>query len=326
VACSSVSGKCLVVWEETESIHWNQGIRARLVDSDGTPLAGEFVLVEGSGYHINPEVVHNPVRDEFLVVHDNRWNSGVIDVSAHRVRADNGLLLSSAIVATGSDGERTWPRVAHLADRDQYLVTYTFEDATEDEEVRAKIAAGDLLGVGSGPELSIAATVGNDRYAGVGAHGDGYLVAWLHQENSFVNGEIRARRLAGDGSPLGTSGGFLVSGFPDTLGGVVSGVRFNGDQGFFVGWGNRTAGDTDQHGRYVELGSDEAAFFEFPSFATQDWDGPGRFACNGTGQCLVVCRIQAGVHAGFVTAWRVLSDGFEDGTVGGWSVVVGASP
>ena len=306
-ACSTTTAACLVAWQETEPVNWYQGIRARLVDGAGSPLGSEIIVAEdASVMRRDVDVVYNPTDDEFLVLYTND-GSGILDVAATRVRAADGVLLGSAVVATGSDGDRSAIRGAHLSGRNQYLLVYDFEDPADNEEVHAKLAPGDLSGVGAASELILASGSGDHSSPVVAAEGDEYLVAWTYYDASWPHEttEIRARRFAGDGTPLGPAGGFLVDEFAGAKGISTRQVRFAGEQGFLVGWfysdpSCPTGGDL--HGRFVELGADQAAGLEFPT--VEDFDG---------------------VDASFVSAWRTHADGFEDGGFGGWSTVAGAT-
>ena len=332
IACSTGAATCLVAWEESQPPDWYHGVRARLVNGFGVPVGSEFIIAENYGVNRgNVDVVYNPVRDEYLVVNVNRWDSGVVDVSAARVRAADGVVLGSAIVATGADGDRDGIRPAHLAGRDQYLLVFDFEDLAENQEVHAKLAPGDLSGVGAAPELVLASGSGDHRAPVAAAEGDEYLVAWTYYDDNWPNltTEIRARRFAGDGTPLGPAGGFLVDEFQDARGIQTRQVQFAGEQGFFIGWyysDPRCPTGSDQHGRFVELGADHAAYLEFPTVATTNWDLPGYVACAASGQCMVLTETNDGVDAHFATAWRAHTGSFEDGTLDGWSAVVGAAP
>ena len=332
VACSSTTANCLVAWQESQPPDWYYGVRARLINGDGVPVGSEFIIAEN--YGVNRRDVHaayNPVRDEYLVVYVNYWDGGVVDVAVTRVRASDGAPLGSAVIATGSDGDRDGIRLAHLTGRDQYLLVYDFEDPAENEEVRAKLAPGDLSGVGAAPELILASGSGDHRAPAAAAEGDEYLVAWTYYDDNWPNltTEIRARRFAGDGTPLGPAGGFLVDEFQGARGIQTRQVRFAGEQGFLIGWYYNdpscpTGGDL--HGRFVEFGADQAAYLEFPTVATDNSDQPGYFACAGSGQCMILTDDNDGVDVHFATAWRTHTDGFEDGGFGGWSVVVGNIP
>jgi len=331
IACSTAAATCLVAWEENQPPDWYRGVHARLINGDGVSVGSEFIVARNSGVNRGGvDVVYNPVRDEYLVVYVNQWDGGVVDVAATRVRASDGVLLGSAVVATGTDGDRDGIRPAHLAGRDQYLLVYDFEDLAENEEVRAKLAPGDLVGVGAAPELILASGLGDHRAPVVAAEGDEYLVAWTYYDDNWPNltTEIRARRFAGDGTPLGPAGGFLVDEFAAAGGIQTRQVQFAGEQGFLIGWYYRdpNGSDGDLHGRFVEVGTDQAAFLEFPTVSTDSLDQPGYFACADSGQCMVLTEDNEGVDVYFTTAWRALVDGFEDGGYGGWSVVVGDIP
>lgn len=327
IACSSVSGQCLVAWTEVEPVSWQWGIRTRLLGSDGVPIGNEAVVVEGGGHHTQPRVVYNPDFDEFLVVYSSDRDAGVVDVSAQLVRASDGALLGAAVVESGTDFDRSQPKAAYLAARDDYLIAYTCEDASGDRQVRAKVVADDLVGVGTSPEVVIASPPVDDYAPAVGAEGDGYLVAWARRQGTPAATQIRARRVSGDGVPIGSTSGFLVNDFAGLPSGSVTDVRFAGEQGFLVGWVHNDSSSptgADQHGRYVELGDDQPAYLEFPALATSDWDQWGPFACRSSGQCLIAVEVTGGVDARFITAWRVHGDGFEDGSFAGWDAVVGA--
>jgi hypothetical protein len=245
------------------------------------------------------------------------------------VRASDGALLGSAIIHSGPDFDRERPDVAFLADWNEYLIVYTCEDPAGNRQVRGKLAPADLSGVGSDPEITIAAAVADDYWPAVEAHGDGFLVAWARRQGTPAAVQIRARRVSSSGIPQGGASGFLINGFSQLPGGYVTDVQFAGEQGFLVGWNHSDSSSVtgpDHHGRFVELGEDQPAYLEFPTFSTVGWDQWGSFACNEAGRCLIAAEITDGVDARFVSAWRAHIDGFEDGGFGGWDAVVGAIP
>ena len=323
VSCSGVSGNCLVVWDRQEpSPSHDSDVWARLLDSTGQPLGPEFAIAQGSGSQNSAEVVYNSVVDEFLVVYSNWWHDGLGDVAAQRVQASNGALLSWANIATGTDGNRQDLRAAHLSERDQYLLVYEFSSAATGYEIRAKIAPGNLSGVSVASEIAIAVgSLGNGTPA-VAAGGDQYLVAWLHTENVLGASGIRARAVSGDGTPIGGINGFRVSEFLHPATYTMPLVHFAGEQGFLVGWDHddpTTLTTEDTHGRFVELDSDQAAFLEYPTYATVDGDYFGHFACSGRGECLMLRNGPTGIDGRFVVGWRIFSDGFEISDTSGWS-------
>lgn len=331
LACSEVSGNCLVAWSRRElSPSIDSDVFARLIGSAASPLAAEFAIYQGSGHQGNPDVAYNAVLDEFLVTYENRWASGLRDVVAQRVRASDGALLSWANVATGSDGSRSSLRAAHLAGRDQYLLVYNFDPTLGDGEIRAKIAPGHLGGVSPAPEMTIASNMANFDFPAVAGIDDDYLVVWLHWDSVSNASGIRARRVAGDGSPLGSADGFPVSGIEHP--GIAHSrplVEFAGRQGFLVGWDHddsETPTQEDLHGRFVEPRMDFASFTEFPTWATTDWDFYGHFACSGTGQCLSLRNGSTGIDGRFLWTWQVFAHGFEEGNFEGWSQAVGVTP
>lgn len=323
VSCSGVSGNCLAVWDRQElSPSSDLDVLARLLDSTGQPLGPEFAIAQGSGSQHGARVVYNSALDEFLVVFWNMWHDGLKDVAAQRVQASNGALLSWANIATGTDGNRRDLRAAHLSERDQYLLVYEFWSAATGYEIRAKIAPGNLSGVSVAPEITIAASSANDELPAVAAGGDQYLVAWLHTENVLGASGIRARAVSGDGTPIGGINGFRVSEFLHPAGYTMPLVHFAGEHGFLVGWDHddsTTLTMEDTHGRFVELDSDQAAFLEFPTYATVDWDYFGHFACSGRGDCLMLRDGLTGIDGRFVVGWRIFSDGFEISDTSGWS-------
>lgn len=331
VGCSTASTGCLAAWEETQPGDWRPSVRGRLLDGDGVPVGTELVIAEDSTIGRREiDVVYNSTLNEYLVAYVNELDSGLIEVGATRVRESDGAVLGSAIVASGSDGERTGVRAAHLPGQDRYMIVFDHEDSLDEQEIHAKFANGNLAGVGAAPEIVVAGGGGQDSGPAVGAHGDDFLVAWRHEDDwPPTFSEVRARRFAGDGTPLGPAGGFLVDEFEGVAGIRVREVEYAGDQGFLIGWyysDDRSPTGKDHHGRFVESGADQAAYTEFPTLATSEWDREGFLTCAAFGRCMILAETFDGVTVRFVSAWRTLTDGFEDGTFDGWSAVVGAAP
>lgn len=68
IALNSKNKQTLVVWERVNS--GDHSIYGRLINSEGKPSGGEFLLVAGPNAS-HPSVVYNPVRNEFLMSYDD---------------------------------------------------------------------------------------------------------------------------------------------------------------------------------------------------------------------------------------------------------------
>jgi len=157
--CSTKEDKCLFVWRDKRNDPGNENdgrlpdglsfygansnadIYGLFVKGDGTPIGSDFLISVEPAPNVRkvdqaaPEVVYNPVHDEFFVVWheaDPRATSqgyaafcteGGYDIYAQRVSPTQELLGNKIVVSKAPDCQ--WkPRVAYDPFQDVYLITW----------------------------------------------------------------------------------------------------------------------------------------------------------------------------------------------------------
>jgi hypothetical protein len=147
----------------------------------GQPIGIPFVIMDGPDKELEPALVTNPQRGEYLVVWYNDL-SGNDDIHAARL-SRNGQLLKHTCVACGPDAERHFPDVAYNSTRNEYLVVW-LEESLGMIYVRAqRLGAegqlvGGLLTIVGGPVGLLACANPTVAYASTP---DRYLVVWEHE-------------------------------------------------------------------------------------------------------------------------------------------------
>jgi hypothetical protein len=287
IAYSLIHDEYLVVWTYKSTLTGND-IWARRVSWDGSWLGSEFQIgrPDKSGDQASPAVAYNPQADEYLVVYENRWG-GTRDIDAQRVRASDGAVQSWRNIATGPGELRHFPDVAYSSASNSYLITYWYQPSSSADpgDVLGKLASpnlGDLSG-----EINICVDNNNQKFPTVAASTGEFLVAW-EDSPSLTTTEVYARRIAADGTPLGPSGGFWITGITDQHSGspvVASGSA----SGYLITWYRYMgASNWDVFARLVRPGHDSGFNSEFAvdNDVGVQWDPVA--ACSTTGDCLVV--------------------------------------
>ena len=238
VAHNTRDNEYLVVWQrfgpnDTE-------IGARRYAADGTPLGNPFFVSE-MGPPGNPDfiaeapaVAYNPNRNEYLVAWHGDDVSGVLvddefEIWAQRLAA-NGTKVGPEIQISDMGPDSTpdygarWPRIAHNAAIDEYLITWIGDDdiapvVNDEEEVFAQRLTGDGLEAGTDFKVSTqgnpAATPAIRTMFGPKSWADvvwapglnRYLVAWAGDSSvgNLVDEkpEVYTQLLRANGSELG---------------------------------------------------------------------------------------------------------------------------
>jgi uncharacterized protein YlbG (UPF0298 family) len=293
VAYNPVEDEYLIVYTYEVS-GTDYDVYARLVKWNGADLGlpryAEFAINIDSGIQQHPAVAYNSQSDEYLVVYDNWWSSTLHDVDARRVDKDGTALggASGVNIATGANQLRHFPDVAYNAARNEYLIVYGYNPyGSSNGGIRGKVAAHHL------GTLSSEKTICDDSYdqdfPAVAAGPDEYLVVWEDGTWSTNDYDIYGRRVSGDGTPQGSSGGFSIAGSGDGNLHVDPAVGYGRGYGYLVAWRYYEGGsDQNVYGRYVMPGQDAAAGSEFAIDDDTNTQGSPAVACDSQGDCLVV--------------------------------------
>jgi len=246
-----------------DSVTTGSDIWARRVSWNGSWMSTAFALGRPNkdGDQHSPAVVYNSRHDEYLVVYQNTWGGGGRDVDAQRVRAGDGSSPGWVNVAAGP-GLRSFPDVTYNHTSDLYLIAYNFRPSSpfDPGDIFGKVASwnfGDLS-----PEIHICDDASNQGSVAVAASGEEFLAVWEDSPSTSTT-EIYARRLAADGTPLGSPGGFWIAGIPgrhDYAPAVASGAGHR----YLIAWERFMGGlDYNIYGRYATAGHDSAVGSEF---------------------------------------------------------------
>jgi hypothetical protein len=275
-----------------ESSSSDYDVFARLVKWNGADLGdpryAEFSINNESGIQWNPAAAYNSQNEEYLVVYENWWSGGLRDIDARRVDKDGNALggASGVNIATGTGELRTFPDVVYSETQNEYLIVYNHGPSTNGG-IYGKVASHHLGTLSS--EITICDDSYDQDFPAVAAGPDEYLVVWEDGDWGTNNYDIFARRVSGDGTPQGSSGGFEIDGVGDGNLHVDPAVAYGAGYGYLVAWRYYEGGSNQNvYGRYVMPGHDSATGDEFAIDDDVDSQRYPAVACNSIGDCLVV--------------------------------------
>ena len=276
----------LVVWCRQGGTGADDDILARTVAWNGASMGPLIEIDVAPGYQQDPDVEYNSVDDEYLVVYDTFWMSGVEEVNAVRVRASDGSLAGAAIVAGGATDTHQYAHVSYNESENNYLIAYTVNDAS----VAAKLAPADLVDVGSVSETEIrsyAYRVSSDL--GISYSNGEFLVAWNEYGTAGKPGTIRGRRVGEDGVALGPADGFVIQdGATSWSWRDAVGVSSDGYGSFIMAWdAHDLAGLGDIWGGVLRPGSDATVGQPVPVSDSIPEQYDSAIDCALSGACLI---------------------------------------
>jgi hypothetical protein len=184
----------LVAWHDNRDDPASARLRARQVrwESGAPSLGADVEIGTGATYsEMPPAIAWSATSGVHLVA----WHTAVgDDIHAQRVQPD-GTRVGGEIVITSDPDWQSDVWLAWNPNADEWLAAYTHAGATTEVRVRRIAADGSL----PAPEVSLTTAAGTwlAQAAYVPESGE-YLVAWFQ-------GEIVARRVAEDGTPIGES-------------------------------------------------------------------------------------------------------------------------
>jgi hypothetical protein len=113
----------LVVWDE-ETVSGDTDIMGQILDGDGTPIGGPFVICGDSSDQQYPAVAFNSTYNEYLIVWmDFRYPASASDVFGQIVD-ETGALIGSDFEVNADSGDQDFPALAYNPDTDTYLVVW----------------------------------------------------------------------------------------------------------------------------------------------------------------------------------------------------------
>jgi hypothetical protein len=284
VAYSPVQDEYLIVYVYELSAS-DSDLYAKVVQWDGGAMSGEFHISTAPSRQNKPRVAYNAADDEYLVVYESIPGAGTLEIAAQRVRASDGQKQSFRVIATGAGEWRNEASVAYNEAQNRYLIVYDRQGSGV-YDGRYAWTSNDMTQLDA-DKLACDPT----DYSGfphVTAGPDEFLYVWLKLVASN-DGDIFARRFAGDGTPLGASSGFILAGEGVADYNTFPQADFAPASGYLVAWTDFGAkGGSNVHGRYVSPRQDSPAGEPFPLFEEDASQTVQGVACAPWGQCLVV--------------------------------------
>ena len=290
VAYSPAQDEYLVVYTYdsviTDSDIWARRVKWNGADLDQPPYQ-EFPIgrPDKGGKQHKPAVAYNRDANEYLVVYQNSWGS-LYDIDAVRVRASDGTSPGWRNIVSVANEFRSSPDVAYSEASNYYLIAYTFQPSsvTDSGDIYGKVTSWNM-GYLSG-EMHICDDANDQQAVALAASAGEYLAVWADGASSSTT-EIYARRVGGDGTPLGPGGGFWIAGSPGRHEGAPC-VAFGAGYGFLIAWQRMISGlNYNVHARYAMRGQDHTAGSEFALDNDVKVQMHPAVACAPSGECLM---------------------------------------
>ena len=258
---------------------------ARRVAWDGSWMSAEFPIDRAADLQWNPSIAYNSQDDEYMLVYENWWSDGTRDINGKRLSSEGTVLTTQNIIG-GSDFTRGFPDVAYNEALNQYLVAYTRDIGTD----------GDIFGrilTAWAAALTVETPICSDSFdqdfVALAAGPAEYLAVWEDGTWGTDDYNIYACRIAGDGTPVGPSGGFPIAIETERLHADPDVAFAQDGRGYLVAWRffNPLASGQDIFGRWVLPGEEAAFGGEFPiDDGTMEQAAPA-VACSPWGQYFV---------------------------------------
>ncbi len=223
------SGRIMVAW--TSSQNGDRDIYARMFNSDGTPVAGEFLV--NAGYTINDQqnvdVAVDPVGN-YIVVWEGEGPGDTAGIFGQRFFWDgtpNGGIFQANVTTAGIQSNAA---VASDADAN-FIVTWT-DSAPADPVIRGQRFSS--AGIAQGQFTVQATSVGAADLSSVAMDDAGnFVVVWGENNGDANNSGVRMRRFNAAGVAL--TGDVLVN-TTTSNNQFDPAVSMDGDGDFVVSW------------------------------------------------------------------------------------------
>lgn len=301
VAYSPVQGQHLIAYVAPGDMTLGSPIRASLVSWDGSIITTGLAISSGNLFMPNnPVMAYNSQADEFLVVYSSNST-----VRLQRVNASDGARIGGAVAIPGeADTSQSYPSVAYDSTLDRYLVAY--QTWANQYDIRGRVLDSSLVAVS--PEITIVTGIPYQMECQVAAGPGEYLVVWTEGLNN-ANHDIRARRVSGTGTPLGSGEGFQVAGFDAPNTHRAPSVSYMGTGAYLVAWmwDRNGFGLWDIQAREVTAGQDGSLGTLLALDASAVMRRYPSSTCLGTGDCLLAyAKNTSDDHVHFETWGSVL--------------------
>jgi len=290
----------LTVWQDTRNTSWGTDIYGQRLDITGVPTGTLIPISSNVDEQLHPSAVYNKLRDEYLVVWDDRRNGTDTDIYGQRIAGDGGVQGGFNLSLSG---EQRMPEVAYNALDDTYLVVWEdYRANAANPVIYGQVISSD--GTTPGTDFAIGNATGA-QYGPVVAYADAgneYLVSWSDHRN--YEWDIYGQVLSGSGSLTGNN--FAIS---TATGDQQSPAMAAGDPGeFLVVWQDKRNGGGKTHIYAQRIGLDGALLDE-PDTAAIETDATLNFRLSDTGDANQLPVTTFSNAAGlYLAAWNNLDD------------------
>ncbi|MEJ2737208.1 MAG: hypothetical protein P8189_27215, partial [Anaerolineae bacterium] len=279
VAYNSAWDEYLVVWQDRTAGNWD--IMGRRVDGDGTLLGGEFTIEAPGHDQTWPDIAFNNRRNEYLIVWEDQigGSSTDWDIKAWR-RNIAGRAIDWYLISSSGTRRRMKPAVAYKYEADEYLVTYEYEWAQDDLDLRHSRLQGD--GVARQTDIVISQATGIHEARPAVASDDAWsnLVVWEDWRNVAQTGIDIYGDLV---KVYGLSGSVYGGLYPDTgwpLAGVSVALYCSNNAGE---WGTYLEGaTTDSSGSYTLVDHGACEYYNIREYIPSGYQETWASSTGGT--------------------------------------------
>ena len=285
------SGNFVVVWASDSQDGSSQGVFGQRYLSSGVPVGPEFrVNTSTTGHQGHPSVAADATGG-FVVAWHSYVQVGVDSAILGQRFASSGSPLGAEFqVNTAVSFAHRFPSIASDAAANFVVVWGNMPPGGTSQVLGQRYAA---TGAPLGPEFRVnTATTLYQYFPAVASDTSGnFVVVWSASGGFFGGGpiDIRGRRYAGTGAPLGTEFRVSTTTGPDYFFAVPS-VAADMTGNFVVTWDNYEDGSLSVFGqRYENTGAPLGPGFRVNTYTTADQDHPD-VASDPAGRFVVVWR------------------------------------
>lgn len=199
VVYNPINKEHFVVWYGKFS-HTDRDIYARRVSSIGQ-LRGDRISVSVTRgvNEIHPDVAYGSRRNEYLVVWIDKRTEPYYDVYGQRLTNEGAKLGNPITIATTTNEETRWARVAYNRTDDEYLAVWDDQVSPSDYDVFAQRVSGQGSLLGSKVLLAQSLAYQQSARAVYNSVNNEYLVVWQDGRNSANALDIYGQILSSGG-------------------------------------------------------------------------------------------------------------------------------
>lgn len=201
IAFGKKSAQYLAVWQDFRS-GADYDLYGRMIAANGTLPGAEFAISTAGTLVGDPDVIYNPVRDEFLIAWQDIRNG--YEVYARRLSGAGIPLgaefLISRDTSTGSEGSA---RLAYNPAADEYLVVwYAFTSGSWNIYSQRLTGAGQYIN----RNVLVSDSTADELWPVVARNSreGGYLVIWQDNRTGSDNERAHGKRLSDSGALVGS--------------------------------------------------------------------------------------------------------------------------